>query len=104
MGRGAMLTIVRNSTVADGTRAYKVVLDGVVVGKVKNGETVEFALTPGKHVLHLKIDWCRSDIVEFDSAEGNERYVCGALVAGLIPMLMRPKDYIFLLPSEAPES
>ena len=93
-----MLTIVRESSTVNGTRAYKVVLDGDVVGKVKNGETVEFELPPGQHTLHLKIDWCRSNIIEFNTVDGNETYTCGGRLEGLIPSIMMRNDYLFLMP------
>jgi hypothetical protein len=94
-----MLTIIRESSTVNAGRAYKVVLDGVVVGQVKNGQTAEFELTPGQHVLHLKIDWCRSNIVEIDSADGNERFACGGLMEGLIASIVSRNNYLYLLPS-----
>jgi len=49
-------------------RAYKVVLDGKVIGTIKDGEQVEFDVAPGRHQLQLKIDWCRSNIVDFENS------------------------------------
>jgi hypothetical protein len=61
----ASLTIRRDSGYADRLRAYKVVLDGQRIGEIRNGETKEFSIGPGKHALLLKIDWCGSETVEF---------------------------------------
>jgi hypothetical protein len=61
----ASLTITRDSGYADRRRAYKVVLNGESIGEIRNGETKEFPIGPGKHALSLKIDWCGSETVEF---------------------------------------
>ena len=61
----ASLTITRESGYADPLRAYKVVLNGERIGEIRNGETKEFSIGPGKHALSLKIDWCGSETVEF---------------------------------------
>jgi hypothetical protein len=65
----ASLTIMRDSGYADRIRKYKVVIDGAVVGLVSNGETKEFAVSPGHHRLYMKIDWCGSKPVEFTVTE-----------------------------------
>lgn len=61
----ASLTITRDKGYADRLRAYKVVLNGERIGEIRNGETKEFSICPGKHTLSLKIDWCGSDTAEF---------------------------------------
>jgi hypothetical protein len=61
----ASLTITRDSGYADRLRAYQVILDGERIGEIRNGETKEFSIGPGKHALSLKIDWCGSETVEF---------------------------------------
>jgi hypothetical protein len=65
------LAITRDRGCADRLRAYKVVLNGESIGEIRNGETKEFPIGPGKHALSLKIDWCGSETVEFvvDQAE-----------------------------------
>jgi hypothetical protein len=65
----ASLTIVRDSGYADRIRKYKVVIDGVVVGHVSNGETKEFPVSAGCHHLCMKIDWCGSKLIEFTATE-----------------------------------
>jgi hypothetical protein len=64
------LTVARDSGYADRLRAYKIVLDGVVVGTIRNGETKTFSIVPGHHSLSLKIDWCGSKPVKFAAADG----------------------------------
>ncbi len=66
----ASLTIVRDSGYADRLRKYKVIVDGIVVGEVGNGETKQFSISPGLHEVSLKIDWCGSKAVEFNLDDG----------------------------------
>ena len=49
----------------DVTRAYKVFIDAVEVGNIKNGETKQYELSEGAHTLQLKIDWCSSNTENF---------------------------------------
>jgi hypothetical protein len=44
----------------DRFRAYRVVLDGETVGRVKRGESLSLTTNPGEHELYFAIDWCRS--------------------------------------------
>jgi hypothetical protein len=64
------LTIIRDSGYADRLRAYRVVVDGSEIGRIRDGETRSFLVTPGKHRLPLKIDWCGSKQVEFMAVDG----------------------------------
>jgi len=59
----------------DRLRAYKVVLDGAVVGRVKRGESLVFDTSPGHHELHLAIDWGRSPKLELELSAGQETHV-----------------------------
>src|SRR5271170_1947937 len=65
----ASLIIARDTGYADRIRKYKVVVDGIVVGRIANGETQEFPVTPGRHQLRMKIDWCGSKPLEFSVSE-----------------------------------
>lgn len=37
--------------------AYKVRIDGQVVGKIRSGEERRYDVSPGEHTLDLRIDW-----------------------------------------------
>jgi hypothetical protein len=79
-----MIKIKRDSGYVDRLRAYKVVLDGNVVGEVKNGQQIEVDAPQGKHELVLKIDWCRSNSVEFESDGSSDvEFECGSNLRGL---------------------
>src|SRR5580658_9326804 len=61
----------------DRFRAYRIVLDGLQVGEIRNGQTVDFPVSPGRHELHLKIDWAGSKVLTFEvSADEIVRFRC----------------------------
>lgn len=58
-------------------RSYKVIIDGQEAGRIKRGQRLEFPLTPGRHVIFLRIDWCSSPRLELDVQPGQTvRLVC----------------------------
>lgn len=75
-----MLKIKREEGWADKLRNYKVVLDSNVIGSIGQKGTFEYPLNPGIHTLYLKIDWCRSNKIEFEVRD-NEivSFTCGGL-------------------------
>lgn len=62
----------RGGRYRDATRKYKVLVDGNVAGDVKAGHDLAVPAEAGRHVVRLKIDWCRSQDVEVDVPEGGE--------------------------------
>lgn len=96
------IKIKRDSGYADRLRAYKVVLNGEVIGKITNGQTVEFDIPKGIHKLQLKIDWCRSNIVEFEMKNKTIEFECGSNLRGakiflaLFYILFLSNKYIWL--------
>jgi hypothetical protein len=62
---------------ADRSRAYRVVLDGHEVGKLRRGERITLDVDPGRHEVYLKIDWARSPTIAVELAPKEEpRLVC----------------------------
>lgn len=82
--RGAemIIKIKRDSGFVDKIRAYKIVLDGDVVGKIMEGEHIEIDVAPGNHQVYLKIDWCKSNTVEFEVSETMLDFECGSSLRG----------------------
>lgn len=59
-------------------RNYRVILDGREVAQVANGEEIGIALSEGKHVVQMRIDWCQSQALEIDVAVGETQILeCG---------------------------
>jgi hypothetical protein len=67
----AVLRIRRSTGQIDRYRAYQIILNDRNVGKVKNDEIVELNISSSRHELYLKIDWCESDAIQFNIAEGD---------------------------------
>jgi hypothetical protein len=78
-----MLRLMRDSGLADRFRAYKVILDGNAIGEIKDGEKREFDVPSGRHQLYLKLDWCRSNIVVFETHENTVEFECGSNLRGI---------------------
>ncbi|RYZ81010.1 MAG: hypothetical protein EOP06_24275 [Proteobacteria bacterium] len=96
------IKIVRGRYYADWARKYKIVLDGTEVGKIAGNSTWESSLPPGRHTLVLKVDWCRSQIITFDSFEDSNLTfdarpkLTGWKIVFAITMIFFPKSYIRL--------
>ena len=56
----------------DRGRAYTVLVDGAESGKVKHGEGVDVAVSPGTHEVQMKIDWTRSLPISVEVADGEQ--------------------------------
>jgi hypothetical protein len=80
-------------------RSYPIVLDGQVVGKVANDSEIELPVRAGDHELHIKVDWCRSNIVRF-STRDNETvaFECTAQhpLLSLYYVVFKPRSYLKL--------
>jgi hypothetical protein len=62
----ATLTVVRRPAHVNRLRAYKIYVDDVPVGFVKNGKSLSLPLSEGVHEAVAKIDWIRSIPFRFE--------------------------------------
>ena len=62
----ATIKIKRTSEWINAARNVKIFIDENFVGKIADGETVEFPITAGQHTVAAKIDWCSSPNVIID--------------------------------------
>ncbi len=65
----ALLGVTLDAGYADLLRAYAVMLDGKKIGELKNGESKTFHISPCAHSISMKIDWCGSKTLQFQSIE-----------------------------------
>ncbi|MBP9842448.1 MAG: hypothetical protein KBC62_00425 [Candidatus Pacebacteria bacterium] len=79
---GKKIIIKRVSGYADRMRPYVVMLDGKAIGEVANNQTVELYVDDGIHSINMKIDWCRSNIVNFKSDKDITEFECGSNLKG----------------------
>lgn len=56
----ARITVERAKESVGIFRSYWVVIDGAKAGRVKRGSSLKVDVEPGKHELHLAVDWTRS--------------------------------------------
>jgi hypothetical protein len=83
MNQEAKLTINRSSYYPDRWRAYKIMLDGKEIGRNKAGEIFSSNVTAGNHRVFLKIDWCRSNFIDFTAELGSQvQLLCGSSLEG----------------------
>jgi hypothetical protein len=86
----------------DRARDYRVLVDGQQRAQIGNDSTVQIGVTPGEHVVRLKVDWCGSPEVAITVAHSAiVRLECrpnaGALSALLYVTIWRHR-YISLTP------
>ncbi|MCS3532721.1 hypothetical protein [Chryseobacterium sp. JUb7] len=62
----AKIIINRSSEFANYIRSIDIYLGNKKIGEIKNGESKEFDVKPGKHSLVAKIDWCSSNFIDLD--------------------------------------
>lgn len=98
----ARITVARKpGGYVDRARAYKVLIDGQEVGKLKAGESHMAEVPPGSHEVQMKVDWASSPAIGFDLGPGAEaRLECAAgsnnpFVAAL-RTFVSPKRYLSL--------
>jgi hypothetical protein len=59
-GMTSQITLKRlRRPIGDVLRSYKVVIDGNADGEIRRGETKTFDVPPGRHDIHLEIDWAK---------------------------------------------
>lgn len=61
----------------DRLRRYRVLVDGLTIGRLRRGESVEVPVSAGRHTVRVKIDWTGSPTEVVDVAEGTtESFEC----------------------------
>jgi hypothetical protein len=72
---GAELTVSRSPQGwPDRIRRYRLLVDGKAVASLKRGQSVSVPVQPGHHRIWMRIDWCRSRILDVELGD-NERIV-----------------------------
>lgn len=58
-------------------RAYRIVIDGTTVGKIKRGQSHEIKVPPGSHAVMVAIDWGSSPVAHVELGPGERAaFVC----------------------------
>ena len=97
------ITVRRATSYPDRFRAYEVKLDDIPVGSVRVRGALTVPVSPGKHSLLLRIDWCGSPRIDFEARPGEQLvFECGSslagwrLLLGLFYIIFRTKQYLWL--------
>jgi hypothetical protein len=78
------LALKRDSGFADRLRQYRVILDGLEIGRIGNGEEKHFDISSGQHQLMIKVDWGRSNAVSLVAVDGQSAlFNCGSNLRGM---------------------
>jgi hypothetical protein len=73
------LEITRHRAWTDKIRKWKVFIDGYELGRIRQGESLSWAIEPGVHELCLKVDWASSQSISFSiEPEETARFECRA--------------------------
>jgi hypothetical protein len=71
--RSDLATIVlrrERGSYRDFMRSYQVIVDGEMAAKIKRGQTLTLPIPAGRHEIFIRIDWCRSPVLEVDAGSG----------------------------------
>jgi hypothetical protein len=79
-------------------RAFKVKIDGVVIGKIGTGSKVEYIVTPGMHEVQLLVDWYRSPALSVEVGSDNPCTLI-ARPGAFLDAFIRPHRYLSLAES-----
>jgi hypothetical protein len=71
----AKLILTRKGSMVNRRQRFKVLIDGVEAGQIKNDDTEEFTLSPGQHTLQCKISWMSSAVETVDLKDGVNTYL-----------------------------
>ena len=99
-----LIKLKRDTGWADFLRPYKVLVDGKMVGEIKDGATESFAVPDDANALVLKIDWCTSNEVTLNLGEAELNFSCGSslrglkVFLGLFYVIFRKNQYLWLTP------
>lgn len=93
-----MVILKRGKSFTDKMRAYKVLFDRTEIGKIRQGDLMQFSVPEGKHTLQLKIDWCTSKPVTFELTQQPITFECGSKTAikAIFSAFFKKNDYIWL--------
>lgn len=82
------LTVRRDKGFADKLRKYRILLDGVEIGKLAEGTALRQDISEGPHVVEARVDWCGSQPLEFDARAGEQVAVVRSALRGWRIMLV----------------
>lgn len=74
-----MIKIKRHSGYVNKLASYKVICDKKIIGEIKDNQETTFEIPNGTHQIYLKINWCRSNKIVFNTNDNDIYFECGSL-------------------------
>lgn len=62
----ATIRIIRSTEYINSLRDYRIYIDGVKTATIANGKVIDLSLSPGRHSIEARIDWCSSPTLTFE--------------------------------------
>lgn len=98
------IDISRATAWQDKLRRYQILVDGEPAGTIAEGAQVSLPVTPGRHQVQLKIDWCSSPELNVDVPPGGVVQLdCGPSahpVLALLYITFYRRRYLWLEPAD----
>lgn len=77
------MLIIHRDNLLDTERVYKIMLDDSYYGNIKCDETKQINIGKGNHTIYLKMDWCKSNKINFSILDDETiSFNCGNSMAG----------------------
>jgi hypothetical protein len=95
MSEFGTIAITRISEFSYGARAFKVTIDGAVVGKLGAGSAAEFPVSPGTHRVQIAVDFYRSTPLSLDVRPG-QRHELTTSTGARYRAFVRPRSFLLL--------
>lgn len=99
----SIIRISRDSGYADSIRKYKVICNNDCIGKIGNGESLEFETSPGEKEILFKIDWCCSNKIKVEvpnegvvNLEGGSNIRSFKALLAIVYIIFLPHKYLWI--------
>ena len=89
------LTVRRDCAVADELRKYRILLDGLEIGRLRFAASLRHEILEGPHVIQARIDWCGSKPLRFDATASDRTIVINSPLMGWRFFLLAPFVLLF---------
>lgn len=79
-----MISISRKGEFTNNFKDYKIIIDNTFYGTLNCGEIKNINISAGRHTIYLKIDWCRSNKLNFFITDNDTlKFECGNSMTGI---------------------
>lgn len=80
-------------------RRYRILLDGIQVASLKEGETVRVDVAPGSHAVQARIDWVKTPPLQVTVRQDEAVHLIvrpSGFLSGLWQGVLKPSAYLVL--------